>query len=94
MHLCAGGRFPRLLPSPSTIVPEAPTSVMLPRTLRSVVCCSATNATNAAASYSHDTPKKSDLRKVPGVGKRNQELLMQQHVPNVQALAQIFEQVG
>lgn len=37
---------------------------------------------------------QSDLRTVPGVGKRNKELLMQQQVQNVQALTLQFEQRG
>lgn len=40
------------------------------------------------------TNTKSDLRCVPGVGKRNKELLMQQQVQNVQALTLEFEQRG
>lgn len=49
-----------------------------------------------ANGHTNGTPRpiKSDLRSVPGVGKRNKELLMQQQVQNVQALTLEFEQRG
>lgn len=94
MHLCAGGRplcqraTPTIADAPALLVRPPPRGVAP----CSIVCHAAGPRSDAEAA-SPAAPKKSDLLKVPGVGKRNQELLIQQQVVNVQALTQAFEKV-